>query len=185
MRTILKKQLQELRQEMPIIDKEELMTFVGGDRYYFDTSGNFMRVADSNENKVYAGNDTVGINIDNVTEIEAYIDNSSNLSGVSISGAKYELFEYLAKNTDYEWALSYNGSGDKPEGFMNTNFQEDTINPLYKEGFDSIIHSHPNNGDPSPQDEEVKSGLIYRGEYDYKYFAVYKPDEIIDNYVPY
>jgi len=32
MRTILKKQLQELRQEMPIIDKEELMTYVGGDR---------------------------------------------------------------------------------------------------------------------------------------------------------
>lgn len=31
MRTILKK-LQELRQEMPVIDKKELMTFVGDDR---------------------------------------------------------------------------------------------------------------------------------------------------------
>ena len=27
-----KKQLQERRQEMPVIDKEELMTYVGGDR---------------------------------------------------------------------------------------------------------------------------------------------------------
>ena len=185
MRTILKKQLQELRQEMPIIDKEELMTCVGGDRYYFDTSGNYTRIPDSTVNKIYAGEDTKGFKIDEATVIEQYTIEDSDKSGVSISGASYKMFEYLAQNTDYEWALSYNGLGKKPEGFLNTDFKEDAVNPLYKKGYDSIIHSHPHNSDPSSQDQAVKSGLIYQGEYDYKSFAVYKPDEIVDNYVPY
>lgn len=68
-----KKQLQELRQEMPVIDKKELMTFVGGDRYYFDTSGNYTRIPDSTENKIYAGEDTNGFKIDEATVMTQFL----------------------------------------------------------------------------------------------------------------
>ena len=184
MKKITRMSLQELAKEMPVLSDAEQSAFIGGDRIIFDNSGHYLRteVDDNTYDTIKIDGTNSGHILDASTTFSSYSyedDNKNVATGFMFSGASIGLFEFFAQGTEVEWAYSYNEK-EKGEsnGMLHTTHQTNEIYGKFYSGFDSYVHSHPNNYTGySPEDMQVKTGLMdERKGYSYKNFYVYAPD---------
>lgn len=176
MKRLKKCQISELRNVMPTLDNKELLSIIGGDKYYFDQDGNFIKSEQSAENTIIIG--------DQQMSLSGTLDGlgSGNGSGVMFtgSGVSPQLFEFLASNTTVEWAYAYN-SGEAG-GLMGTSNQGHSVDLGSGNwgDYETLVHNHgqSNNGMsqselrefnslPSESDinflksQNMKSGQVY------------------------
>ncbi len=149
MKKLQRKQLFELMQEMPMLDRHELLSIVGGDQYYLDRSGHLINtVSNPNVHEIHVDGAKKSFTIDSGTIIRSgSTDNGHGQyrDALFIDGANKGLFEYMADNTNVEWGLSYKGSGKRFDGKMYTNFDESTLDIDPHKGYDTHVHNHPHN----------------------------------------
>ena len=107
MKELKRNQISELRKTVPMLDSKELSSIIGGDMYYFDENGRLSDdVVKSEENVIYIGDKCMSLSgtLDGLESIP--VDSSGILfSGAGVSS---QLFEFLAENTNVEWAYGYN-----------------------------------------------------------------------------
>lgn len=164
MKKLTKSQLSELKTEMPMLDNKALLSIIGGDRYYFDQSGHYLKTEQSTDNVIIIGNQQMALSgtLDGLC--------SGNESGVCFtgSGVSAQLFAFLAQNTNVEWAFGYN-SGEAG-GLIGTSNQAYGVN-LGSGNWDdyaTIAHNHgiSNNG-MSKQELEEFNGLPSEADINY------------------
>lgn len=164
MKILKKNQLSKLKGEMPVLDNKDLLTIIGGDKYYFDHEGHYLRTEQSNDNVIIIGT--------NQMTLSGSLDGlgSGNSSGVSFTGngVSDQLFAFLAQNTSVEWAYGYNSG--QAGGFIGTSNQEHEVDLGSGNWGDygSIAHNHgqSNNGLSKSELEEF-NGLPSQADIDY------------------
>lgn len=164
MKSLKKSQLSELKSEMPKLDNKELLSIIGGDKYYFDQDGHYLRTEQSNDDVIIIGN--------NLLTLSGSLNGlgSGNSSGVRFTGAgvSAELFAFLAQNTNVEWAYAFN-SGEAG-GLIGTSYQANQVDLSSGNWteYGSIAHSHgvSNNGMSQWELEEF-NGLPSQSDIDY------------------
>lgn len=164
MKSLKKSQLSELTAEMPVLDNKELFSIIGGDRYYFDQEGHYLRTEQSSDNVIIIGT--------NQMTLSGSLDGlgSGNGSGVSFtgSGVSDQLFAFLAQNTSVEWAYGYNSG--QAGGLIGTSNQEhgvDLGSGIWGD-YGTIAHNHgqSNNGLSNSELEEF-NGLPSQADINY------------------
>ena len=164
MKRLKKNQLSELKSEMPKLDNKELLSIIGGDRYYFDQEGHYLGAEQSNDDVIIIGN--------NQMILSGSLDGlgSGNGSGVRFtgSGVSAELFAFLAQNTNVEWAYGFNsGEAGGLIGTSNQAHSVDLASGNWNE-YGSIAHSHgQSNNDMSKWELEEFNGLPSQSDIDY------------------
>ena len=157
MKRLEKNQISELRKTMPILDGQELQSFIGGDgkKYYFNDSGQI----DKKRTEAYESSGTFDTIVVNGTEVElkgtVNIDKDGNVSFTGDAA----LFEFLAKNTSSEWAYAYNNSGEEP-GLIGSSGIEHKVKSDDRrwKTYDNCIHNHDTPLDiPNWQKDEINS----------------------------
>lgn len=164
MKSLNKSQLSELKTEMPMLDNKDLLSIIGGDKYYFDQEGHYLRTEQSSDNVIIIGS--------NQLSLSGALDGlcSGNGSGVSFtgSGVSAQLFAFLAQNTSVEWAYGYNSG--QAGGLIGTSHQEHGVDLGSGNWGDygTIVHNHgqSNNG-LSKSELEVFNGLPSQADIDY------------------
>lgn len=183
MKTLKRMQLEDLKNEMPLLDRYEILSIVGGGtEYIFNKSGQIIstRTGDDVEDR-YCVSGCAWMDVDSGTTT---ITSGSNVggegrAGVLIQGGNKEMFEYFADNTDVEWGMSYK-SGKKHKNdpvVMSTNYSTDSVDLVATSGYNRFVHSHPNNNtEASPNDQRVAYDYIKGNKssnYDYDSFEIY------------
>lgn len=192
--------LAELEDKFSILSKEEQEALFGeGKTYTFDQYGNLVATSSENPNqandKVKVGNHnakdcggTININTFSGRKDTGEKDDNGNpiyetYSGLSITGANNNVFEYLSGHTDVEWGLSRN-ENSMEDCKLSTNHDGSTIwidENVLRAGDDTFYHSHPN-GDLYPSDSDIATfyALTRDPNYNYKRMAIYSP--ALDSY---
>lgn len=164
MKSLKRCQLSELKEDMPTLDNKELLSIIGGDRYYFDQEGNYLRTEQSSDNVIIIGN--------NQMILSGTLDGlgSGNGSGVSFtgSGVSAQLFAFLAQNTTVEWAYGYNsGETGGLIGTSNLKHSVDVGSGIW-DGYDTIAHNHGQTSNVLSQSELAEfNGLPSQADIDY------------------
>lgn len=164
MKSLRKSQLSELKAEMPVLDSKELLSIIGGDKYYLDQQGHYLRTEQSSDNVIIIGS--------NQLTLSGALNglDSGNGSGVSFTGAGVsdQLFAFLSQNTTIEWAYGYNSG--QAGGLIGTSNQEhgvDLGSGIWND-YDTIAHNHgqSNNGMSKSELEEF-NGCPSQADIDY------------------
>ncbi len=137
MRKKIRQALAELSQECTALSQQEMNGVVGGDRYTFDSSGMLVGYEESEDNWVFAG--------DNSMQIGAPLEGikPGQTGNVTFSGdyVSPSLFEFLSQNTNVEWAYAF--STEKSGGMMATQNDSHNASIEFEKGkYDSIVHNH-------------------------------------------
>lgn len=141
-----------------------LLSVIGGDKYYFDQQGHYLRTEQSSDNIINIGNQQMTLS-GTLEGLE-----SGNGSGVSFtgSGVSAQLFAFLAQNTTVEWAYGYNSG--QAGGLIGTSNQEHgvDIGSGNWNNYGTIAHNHgqSNNGMSKWELEEL-NGLPSQADIDY------------------
>lgn len=141
MRKKIRQALAELSQECTALSQQEMKGVVGGDRYYFDSSGICTHIEVSNEHVAIVGNNKLAL-YGSLSGLNGTGDKCANITG---DGVSLGLFEFLAQNTDVEWGYAYNAG--ESGGFLMTSNMEFQIE-LNKErenmvkGYEYCAHNH-------------------------------------------
>lgn len=188
MKKLLKFNLDELAEIMPVLDRCEMKKIVGGDIYYLNASGKLVNVVtDSSVNKIVCEGDSSGFILPSTTTVCSGNYGINNRSGLAISGGNAKLFEYLANNTDVEWGMSSNNSDEKngkkgtSNAYITTNYDHSTVDIHPLPGYTNYTHNHPEGSGPSwGYDDNVKAAYSKNGRQgqqqglSYKNWGVYK-----------
>ncbi|MCM1511485.1 MAG: hypothetical protein NC116_12330 [Clostridium sp.] len=185
----------ELSQECTALSHQEMGGIVGGDIYYLDQYGHLdedKTVLDSGVNKVVVTTSTgreremtldASTSFTNVKEGDAYgNDQKYDNSGMVITNASYRLFEFLAQNTEVEWAISYTGKKKNWDGVVNTSHQKQKVEFIPLSGYSHHVHYHPS-GLPLASDNDMHNQANYNHksekypDYDYSYWGIYYRQE--------
>ena len=193
MKSLKKNQLLALKAEMPMLDNKELLSIIGGDRYYFDSDGSIFsyELCSGTYVNVYGQE----LELSGTIGFEYWQHPSGISSGQCIyvtgQGVSQELLSFLVSNTNVEWLLVFNsGFGG---GTLVTSNKEHSVklNPDKEIEGDMMIHNHNqeqpagwkqsglSDGDwltyiTSPSDNDVKAlrdsgkskgAILYKGEY--------------------
>ena len=157
MKRLESNQISELRKTMPVLDSQELLSFIGGDgkKYYFNESGQI----DTNLTTDFKDSGTFDIIVVNGQEFKLKgCVSQDNQGRVSFEGSQ-ALYEFMVQNTSAEWGYGYNfpsltnyspmDSGwedeyDFEDGLITTSGEPSRLIP---EGcrwiqYDSFAHSH-------------------------------------------
>lgn len=163
-RKLTRESLTELAKRMPVLSEEVQSFYVGGDRYYFDQQGHYLRTEESDDNVIIIGS--------NELILSGALDGlgSGNGSGVSFTGAgvSEQLFAFLAQNTTVEWAYGYN-SGQEG-GLIGTSNQEHGVDlgSGNWDNYDTIAHNHGQSYKDMPKRHlEELNGLPSQADIDY------------------
>ena len=164
MRSLKKNQLLALKAEMPMLDNKELLSVIGGDRYYFDQQGHHLRTEESDDNVIIIGDQQLSLSG------TLYGLGSGNGSGESFtgSGVSDQLFSFLAQNTTVEWAYGYNSG--QAGGLIGTSNQEHGVDLGSGNWGDygTIAHNHGQSVDGMSKWElEEFNGLPSQADIDY------------------
>lgn len=188
MKKLLKLNLDELAEIMPVLDRREMSKIVGGDIYHLNASGQVVKVdKDSSVNKIVCEGDNSGFILPSTTTVTSGIYGNQGRSGLAISGGNAKLFEYLADNTDVEWGMSSNSSDEKngkkgtSNAFITTNYDHSTVDIHPVQGYTNYTHNHPEGSGPSwGYDDNVKASYGKNGRQgkkeglSYNSWSVYK-----------
>ena len=152
MKELKRNQISELRKTVPMLDSKELSSIIGGDMYYFDENGRLSDdVVKSEENVIYIGDKCMSLSgtLDGLESIP--VDSSGILfSGAGVSS---QLFEFLAENTNVEWAYGYNSTMDG--GMMGSSHRQHSVDLSNGNwgSYDNFVHNHANDGSVLPASE--------------------------------
>lgn len=148
MKSLKKCQLMELKAEMPMLDKQELETIVGGIFWRLDLQGHLISTIDDG-----AANDTVEINgnryiVSGHLKYGYAISPGSCCGSGSSSGVCFEgpgvtsgFFMFLSTNTDVEWMYAFN-SGQAGGYVVSSNEVDNVREQVIPAGFESTVHNH-------------------------------------------
>lgn len=164
MKSLKKNQLSELKSEMPKLDNKELLSIIGGDRYYFDQDGHYRLIPEQSNNDIII----IGNNQMTLSGSLNVLDSGNN-SGVRFTGTgvSAELFTFLAQNTNVEWAYAFN-SGEAG-GLIGTSHQTNQVDLSSGNWTDygTIAHNHGVNNDMSRWELEEYNGLPSQSDIEY------------------
>ncbi len=126
MRKKIRQALAELSQECTALSHQEMVNAVGGDRYYFDSSGMLIDKKESTDNVAIVGDNTLAL-YGSLSGYDATDKNEQyKCTYYTGDGVSDRLFEFLANNTDVEWCYAYNPG--ESGGVMATSRQEYHVN---------------------------------------------------------
>jgi hypothetical protein len=149
MKKLKRNQISELRKTVPMLDSKELSSIIGGDKYYFDESGHLINREESLENVIYIGDKSMSLS-GTLDGLE-----SADGSGILFSGdgVSSQLFEFMAENTNVEWAYGYNSTASG--GMMGSSHQNHSVDLSNGDwdSYDSFVHNHANDGSVLSEDE--------------------------------
>lgn len=148
MKTITKRSLDELAKEMPVIEETEMRQVIGGDRFVFDENGELLKRIKDPNNYFVVGSQEISLGDD--LSSPCYGGTGANFEGGALTK---EVFEFMAKNTNVEWALSLNDSGTKGYLVTSNNQHSVKIDSIPREGYQKLYHSHGSGVDPNASTE--------------------------------
>lgn len=150
-----------------------------GVRYVFNSSGVFEKEEPYNGPDVIVVGGNKPLELTSGTKIYKENTEEHGKSGLRIEGNIDSVFKYMAKNTNVEWGMSYEGSGKKLSGVMRTDYLKDEVEFLPISGYGHYVHTHPENTAlPSENDKNIEAQYNkrkgkYGGDYNYYSFELY------------
>ena len=143
--------LAELSKECVTLPHQEMRSVVGGDRYTFDSSGMLIGYEKSDDNWVSVGGNSMQIS----APLDGLDSEHGSCATFSGSGVSASLFEFLANNTNVEWAYAFNA--EQGGGMMTTSNEAHSVNTsgINFDNYDSIVHNHGQRPD-GMTDEEME-----------------------------
>lgn len=167
--------IDEIRKEMPVLSlNEEKEVIGGGNLYIIDNRGTitYSSSSSSERNRIVIGS----IDSGNIFYFSGDVSFTSVANGYRISGSgvSKSLFEFLANNTDVEWAM-YEDS-NSGYGFIDTSNEFRSVNVGNYSGYDTFYHNHEINPSPSDGDLDFSASGYYDNYYIYhEYSGSYLP----------
>ena len=139
--------LEELEDRFQVLSKEEQETLFGaGSIFVFDSYGNVIDRIENNldYDEVRANGSTYVVS--GTIQVSNYTL-SNNQTGLQIEGGNYDLFKFLAKETNVEWGAVLSGglyADGQTDCLMQTSHGHNNCQTSFDCGsFDTFIHSHP------------------------------------------
>ena len=164
MKRLEKSQISELRKAMPVLDCQELQSFIGGNgkKYYFNDSGQI----DSSLTEDFEASGTFDKIVVNGHEMQLKGCVSTDSNGnVSFEGDA-ALYEFMVQNTSSEWGYGWNSGCET--GMIGTSGEEHggSLPGSSWKQYDNFAHSHNTNLDiPEWQKDEI-NGLPSQADID-------------------
>ena len=111
-----------------------------------------------------------------------------SVQGLRITGGNLDTFKFLSNHTSVEWGASYNGDGSGRDennncGNISSNHYDRELIPDLQSGYNSFIHNHEENPDPSPEnDVPLKDNWLNDPNLNYKKVSLFfeKTQKIIE-----
>ena len=168
--------IDEIRKEMPILSEDENKCVIGGGSLYIIGDHGTITYSGStpSDKTMIAVGSIEGGNVFYVSGDVSFCstDNGYRISG---SGASKELFEFLANNTDVEWAMYEDSTSGY--AFIDTSNQYRSVTVGNYSGYDTFYHNHEYNHVPSDTDLDFSSEGYYDNYYIYHEYS--------NSYVPF
>ncbi len=188
MKTLTKNSIEELAQVMPTLSEVEMREYVGGDVIHMLSDGHIISITKTNDaqdvvsvfNPYYHGSK---VNIKVPVGTTFYREEQDGVTGnfvfANMSGTfeeQKEFFESLSDMTNVEWGFAGNSEDENAGSLIFTSHLENHLNgsTAFKNGFNSLYHSHSESGVASPTDEETRSNFE---RYGYEDFQIYISDK--------
>lgn len=168
MKTIKRISLKEVASQCSVMDAKEIASFLGGgDNYSVDSSGNFEKTGENDYDYDVVSAGSNSYDVDGSLSVTTYVTTGS-VQGTQVEGGDYDLFKFLADNTDVEWGAVFSGgvnAQDWTDCTIQTTHDDDScqmeidMSDPYK--YNTMVHSHPKRSEnsPSEQDEATWSDL--------------------------
>ena len=178
MKELTKEMLEQAHRETQRQNAAE-QTDRSGVRYVFNSSGVLEKEEPYNGPDILVVGGNKPLELTSGTKIYKENAEEHGISGLRIEGNIDSVFKYMAKNTNVEWGMSYEGSGKKLSGVMRTDYLRDKVEFLPISGYGHYVHTHPEGtGIPSKDDKDVEVQYDRKkgnkgGDYDYYSFEMY------------
>ena len=151
-----------------------------GNTYTFSDNGTFITTQNEETYNIIIarGNQR---NTTNDLSYSSYTNLEGEIIGSEIYGADYDLFQFLADNTDVEWGAFLNGgvsaSGSSP-CLLQTSHSHTSCKTYYNESvlshYDTFMHSHPASGESGYSESDWNTWRdMYTNSNKTKKFGIY------------
>lgn len=147
MKSLKRLHLEELEDRFHVLSQEEQDALFGaGSTFVFDSNGNIIDKFENNLNydKVSANGKTYVVS--GTLQVSPYTI-TDNRNGLQIEGGDYDLFKFLAKETNVEWGAVLSGglyADGQTACLMQTSHKHDYCEAVFDcASYNTFVHSHP------------------------------------------